>query len=299
MNRFLTAMAPLLTLVFPARATLSVVTSVPSLASLAKEVGGDHVSVVSLAGSLQDPHFVDGRPSFIVKLHDADLLAYVGAELEVGWLPSLVTNARNGGIQPGQPGNFDASSVVGGLQEVGAGVDRSQGDVHPNGNPHFLMDPRYGMRVAKALSERFALLDPAHAADYAAGWQRFAVGMRARVLAWEAAMSPFKGAAVVGFHQSIGYLTAWLGLKRAGFVEPLPGISPGPKHLAELIVLMRQRSARVIICEPWYDAETAQVVAEKAGATVVRLPGDVGSDGIPTYAAYFDHIVTSLIGALK
>jgi len=280
-----------------ASAKVRVVTSVPALAALTREVGGSLVHVDSLASPIQDPHFVDGRPSLIVKLNKADLLVHVGLGLEVGWLPALVVNARNARIQPGQPGNLDASTECGPLLGAG-GADRRFGDVHPGGNPHYLYDPRYGVHVARAITRRLEAIDGANAAAYRAHLARFEAEMAKRLAAWNAMMAPYRGRTIVGFHESLVYLTTWLGLKSPAFIEPLPGIAPGPKHLAKLILRMKSTGAKVIFTERWYNAETTRVVAAKTGARVVRLPGDVGAPGVPTYAALIDAIVRSLRDAL-
>ncbi len=281
----------------PARASaeVNVVTTVPVLADLVRQVGGSYVSVHSLAPANQDPHYVDARPSFVLALHRADLLVYVGLGLEVGWLPTLLADARNADIQPGRPGHLDASTVCGPILGKPDGrVDRSRGDLHPSGNPHYLLDPRYGLRVADAIAQRLAMLDPEHAQAYRSAYQAFAQRMRRRIAAWEHTMAPFRGQPIVGYHESLVYLAHWLGLKEAGFVEPLPGISPSPRHLAQLILSMRRQHVRVLLSEPWYDMETARTVAAKSGATLVRLPGGVGSPGIRDYEGYIDAVVRGL-----
>jgi len=284
----------------PARASaeVNVVTTVPALADLVRQVGGSHVSVRSLAPSNQDPHYVDARPSFVLALHRADLLVYVGMGLEAGWLPSLLADARNADIQPGRPGHLDASTVCGPILGRPDGrVDRSRGDIHPGGNPHYLLDPHYGLRVADAIAQRLAMLDSEHAQAYRDAYAAFAGRLRRRIAAWERVMAPYRGRPIVGYHESLVYLTHWLGLKEAGFVEPLPGISPSPRHLARLILSMRRQHVGVLLSEPWYDMETARTVAAKSGAKLVRLPGGVGSPGIGDYEAYIDAVVRGLAEA--
>jgi len=279
-------------------AQIHVVATIPSLGALATEVGGEHVEVRSLAAPNQDPHFVDGRPSMALLLNRADLLIHVGLGRESGWLPPLLTNARNGRLQPGRSGNLDTSSICGALLGV-RGRDRRFGDIHPAGNPHFLYDPRYGVRVAQAIADRLAAIDPAHARDYRAGYEGFARRMRARIAEWESLMAPFRGQAVVGYHESLVYLARWLGLRETGFIQPLPGIPPNPRHLARLILEMRSEGARVVLVEPWYEAETSRVVAERTGATVVRLPGDVGAPHVRSYPELIDRVVQSIHRALS
>jgi len=292
--------AALMVMPVAASAKLKVVTSLPGLASLVREVGGDRVEVESLAAPNQDPHFVDGRPSFISKLNRADLLVYTGLELEAGWLPPVVTNARNGKIQPGQPGNLDASRFVVPLLGVPSGqVDRRMGDVHPGGNPHFLLSPKYGLMVAHAIAERMTELDPPNAAAYRAGDERFRKDLEARMAGWEASLSKYRGQPIVGYHESTIYLTEWLGLKPAGYLEAIPGITPSPSHLAQLILTMKSQGMKVIIAEPWYDLKTAQVVASKAGASVAVLPGDAGGSGTQTYADMVAAEVRALLSAFE
>ncbi len=278
-----------------ARAEVDVVATVPTLADLVEQVGGEHVHVRSLALPNQDPHFVEPRPSFVLALHRADLLVYVGLGLEAGWLPGLLAESRNAAIQPGRPGHLDASMFCGPvLGRPGGSVDRTRGDVHPGGNPHYLLDPRRASKVAHAIAERLAHLDPEHAADYRRRLDAFSERLRTRIARWEARMAPYRGRAIVGYHQSLIYLSRWLGLREAGFIEPLPGISPSPRHLAGLILRMRREGVHVVLSEPWYDAETTRMVAERTGARIVRLPGGVGSEGAPTYLDYVARIVGRL-----
>lgn len=292
------AVAALLLGAGPAAARLRVVTSTPSLAALALAVGGEDVAVKSLAPPTSDPHFVDGRPSYVVDLNGADLLIHVGLDLEVGWLPPLVANARNAKILPGASGNLDASTVAGPLLGVGRSTDRAQGDVHAGGDPHYLMDPRMGVNVALGIAQRLVTLDPEHADAYKHRAAAFKQAMTAHIANWQQRMAPHAGAPVVSFHDSTGYLVRWLKLQPAGHVEPLPGVAPTPGHLAQLILEMRRLKVRVVLSEAWYDAETTRVVAEKAGATVLRLPGDVGAPGIDSYPALIETLVAGLEHAL-
>ncbi len=281
-----------------ASAKVNVVASVPGLGAIAREVGGQYADVTTLAGPTQDPHFVDGRPSYVVKLNKADLLVYVGLALEIGWLPPLIENARNAQIQLGKLGNLDASSVAGKLLDrKGSAVSRREGDVHPDGNPHYLYSPLYAVRVADGIAARLGKIDPNHADAYKKNATQFKHRMAGKVAGWEAAMARYRGRSVVGFHESLVYLANWLGLQRQGFIEPFPGISPNPKHLAQLILKMRKAKVKVILSEPWYNAETTRVVAEKTGAKIVSLPGDVGAPGIKSYDDFIDHIIKSLRAA--
>lgn len=295
------ALLALVALAGPASAEVRVVASLPTIGSVAKEVVGDKGSVTVLAPPNQDPHFVDGKPTMMLALNRADLLVRVGLDLERGWLPPLVTGARNGKIQPGQPGDFEATRFAGAPLEANASTDRSLGDVHPGGNPHFWYDPHRVQQMATALGERLAQIDPPNAAAYRANAQRFNGAIGAKLAAWEAQMAPFKGRALVPWHKSLPYLEAWLGLQEFGTVEPLPGISPSPSHLAQLILRMREvKPPAVVISEPWYNLNTARTVAEKAGTKLVVLPGEAGAaPGTDTYAGWMQVVLDRLRAGLE
>ena len=293
MRRFTTFIALLLlTLPIPARAAVQVVTTTTGLAALAREIGGADTGVKALAGANEDPHFVDGKPSFLVALNRADLLIYVGADLEAGWLPPLLVGARNAAIQSGRPGHLNASLHVGPLLEVPSTLDRARGDVHPQGNPHFLYDPRRGLLVAGAIAEQLAVIDPEHAANYRERYRRFATNLQGRIAGWEHALASCRGKPVVGYHKSLAYLTDWLGLDPAGFIEPLPGISPSAAHLAALVALMNSKDVGTILTEPWHENKATQIVVGKTGARVVALPGDAA--GEETYIDFVGQVVSDL-----
>ncbi|MFT5429729.1 MAG: zinc/manganese transport system substrate-binding protein [Myxococcota bacterium] len=279
-------------------ATVGVVATTPSLGALVRAVGGEHVSVKTLAAPTSDPHFVDGRPSFVVALNRADLLVRVGLELETGWLPGLVAQARNSEILPSKAGDFDASTAAGPLLGVGASTDRRLGDVHGAGNPHYLFDPRMGVNVALALAARLSALDPEHKSSYERRASNFKRVMLRRIADWQSRLKPLAGKPIVTFHDSFGYVARWVGLTVTGHIEALPGVPPTAKHLAGLILKMRRLSVGVIVSEAWYDAETARVVASKTGAKLIRLPGDVGAPGIGSYPDLIEHIVQGLESAL-
>lgn len=295
---FATALAAVVALLAagPAAADVRLVASLPSLGSIAREVVGEKGTVTVLAPAEQDPHFVDGKPSMILALNRADALLFVGLGLEAGWLPPLITSSRNAAIQPGAKGSVEASSLVGPLLEADAKVDRSLGDVHPGGNPHFWLDPARVRMLALALGEKLAALDPPNAAAYRENAKRFASVIDGRIATWKAEMAPYQGRAIVPFHKSLVYLSAWLGLREIATVEPLPGISPSPSHLANLILRLRdEKPAPVVASEPWYNLRTAETVAQKSGAHLVRLPGDVGSaPGKDTYVAHMDEVLARL-----
>lgn len=284
----------------PALAAMRVVTTTPGLAALAREVGGDRVAVESLSRGVADPHFVDANPMLAVKLRNADLLIDVGLELEVGWLPPLVTQARNPDVQPGGKRRLTAAAAVQALDLPTGPVDRSQGDLHPGGNPHFLTDPRRGLQVAAAIAERLAALDPAGAAAYRANLAAFREKAGAAVAGWEAELAPLRGRRLFTQHRTLSYFLDWSGLRSAGELEPRPGVPPPPGHLAQLVELARRDGVKAIVVENYYDTRSAEVVAGHAGARLVRIPGDVGGEaGAATYLDYVGLVVTRIAGALR
>lgn len=282
----------------PARAALRVVASHPDLAALAQAVGGDRVEVVSLCEPTQDPHFVDARPNLMLALNRADLLVVVGLELEVGWLPTLLTGARNADILPGHDGYLDTSGFVE-RQEVPTGpIDRSMGDLHPGGNPHFSRDPRSGLRIAAGIAKRLARLDPDGASAYRRNYAAFERRLEAKMDEWRAQLAPYRGAELVGYHASWVYFADWLGLRLDLFVEPKPGIPPDPAHVANLLKLMRARHTVAVLQEEYYPNATSRLLADKTGAELIAMPGGVHLDRGEDYVAYVDGQVTRIVAAL-
>ena len=284
-----------------ARAEIRVAATLPALGALAREVVGTHGTVAVLAPPDQDPHFVDGKPTLILALHRAQLLVHAGGDLEAGWLPTLLAGARNGDIQPGQPGNLDVSTLAGPVLEVPAKLDRALGDVHPRGNPHVWLDPRRARRIALGIAERVAALDPERASAYRDNAQRFAERLDRKIAEWEERMRPHRGRGFVPYHKSLVYLADWLGLAEVATVEPLPGIAPSPSHLASLIVEIRKREPRpVVIAERWHNQRIARTVAEKAGAPLVVVPGDVGATRETSdYVAFMDDLLRRLAAGFE
>jgi zinc/manganese transport system substrate-binding protein len=279
-------------------AQVEVVATVPALASLAREVGGANVRVRSLSRASQDPHFVDARPSLALELNRAQLLLTVGLQLEGGWLPTLVTGARNPRIQPGSPGYLDCSQFVV-LQEVAQGpVDRSAGDIHPGGNPHYLIDPRAAAAVAKGIAERLGQLDPARQAGYQAALEQFLARLDTARAGWEKRLAGARGAPVIGYHKTWVYLAQWIGLVEVDFLEPKPGIPPNPSHVAHLLAVGRQRKVRAILQEVYYPDATSKLVAEKIPATLVRVPGGPDFHAGQSYFDYLERVVSGLAEAL-
>ncbi len=278
-------------------APLKVVATVPDLAALAAAVGGDRVEVTSMSLPTQDPHFVDARPNLALALSRADLLVVVGLELEVGWLPTLQTGARNGDIQLGGSGYLDCSSFVPLLQVPAGAVDRSMGDVHPGGNPHYLYDPRAAIPVAQGIAERMALLDPSNAEAYLAAADAFAQDMAARITDWARRLEPLRGAPVIQYHRSWPYLADWLGLRVVSDVEPKPGVPPTPVQVARVLKLAREQGVSLILQESYFPQTTAALVAEKAGARLVVLDGGADFAGGQGVDERFEALVARLEAA--
>ena len=258
-------------------AVLHVVSSIPTLGSLAKEVGGDRVQVESLGKGYQDPHFVEPKPSLMLVLNRADLLLHVGLELEIGWLPPLVLGSRNPKIQVGEPGNLDCSRSIPVLDIPTTKVDRSMGDIHPQGNPHYWLPPKNARILAKEIAQRLAQIDPEGRAAYDKNLASFNARVDAKEKQWAPMVRKMKGIRIATYHKSWTYVSQWLGMEEIGYVEPKPGIPPDPQHLARLIGVMKGDGAKLLLMEDFYNKSVASLVAEKAGAKLLVLPTDVGA----------------------
>ncbi len=280
-------------------AKINVVATTPDLAAIAREIGGEQVEVTVLAKPTEDPHFVDAKPSFIVKLNHADVLIEGGAELEIGWLPKLLEQARNPKLAPGAPGYVACAQGVQ-MLEVPATLDRSKGDIHAAGNPHFLVDPVNARIVAQRIAEAFCAQDAKLCDTYRANFKKFTDVLDAKLAAWQKQLEPFKGQQVVAYHNSWPYFANRFGLKMDLFLEPKPGIPPTPAHLAEVITKMKADKVHVIIVDPYLNRRTAETVARNTEATVVdvaQFPGGVkGTDG--GYIQLMDYLVNALAKAL-
>jgi zinc/manganese transport system substrate-binding protein len=283
----------------PAHAAVEIVATVPDLASIAKEIGGAKVRVTALSLPSQDPHFVDAKPSLVLRLNRADLLIAVGLDLEVGWLPPLQTQARNRAIQRGGRGYLECASHVRVLDAVGAAADRAEGDVHPGGNPHYLYDPRQAVRCARAIGARLGALDPGNARHYRANLDAFVARLEAARRGWEQRLAAHRGEPVISYHKSMTYLVAWLGLDEVTTLEPRPGIPPTSRHVASVIKVGKQRGVRVILQEGYYPDRTSTLVARKLGARVVKLPGGADVGRGETYLDHMERFVADLEAALR
>lgn len=283
-----------------AAAPINVITSTQDLASLVKEVGGDKVAVESLAKGYQDPHFVEAKPSFMLRLHSADLLVVVGRELEIGWLPALITQSRNAKIQPGGAGYLDASQNVRILDIPTGQLTRAMGDVHPQGNPHYWLDPGNGRRMAQSIQNKLSEMDRGNAAYFAQRYAEFDRRLGEAEKRWKAAMAPHKGLKIVTYHRSWPNFADVFGLDVIGYVEPKPGISPSPGHTLALQQEMRAKNVKIILVEPFFDLKTPNAIGRETGARVVVMTPSVGGVKDATdYIQLFDHNINLLVSAIR
>lgn len=303
MRRFpatITLVAGLLLVVGPAKAKVNIVCTIPDLCDIAANVGGTLVSTTSLGKGYQDPHFVDPKPSFALALRNADLLLLVGLELEVGWLPNLLTGSRNASVQVGQKGYLDCSTLVKILEVPDQKLSRAMGDLHPGGNPHFWMDPRNGVRVAFGIHRRLAQLDPGNAATYERQYKAYALEIVRLARRLKARLATYAGSYLIPYHQSMIYFITWAGLRRLATIERLPGVPPSAAHLAKLHQIISSTSGRkVIVSETYYPDTVAKRVAAKYNLPYVRLAHMAGGlPGATTYLKMLEHNVERLVSAL-
>ncbi|HEX2599098.1 MAG TPA: metal ABC transporter substrate-binding protein [Terriglobales bacterium] len=279
---------------------LNVMTSTTDMAALTQEVGGDKVNVDSIAKGYQDPHFVEAKPSFLLKLRQADLLISVGLQLEIGWLPPLITQSGNPRIQVGAGGYLDASQFAQILEIPQGTVTRAEGDVHPLGNPHYWLDPDNGRRIAKGIAGKLGDLDPGDAAYFQQRFQDFDKRLSAAEQKWDGEMKPYRGRKVVTYHRSFPNFAQHFGLDVIGYVEPRPGIPPTPSHTLELIQLMKRENAKVVLVEPYFDLKTPQSIGRATGAQViVYLPSVGGEKQVTNYFELFDYDINLLTKAFQ
>jgi zinc/manganese transport system substrate-binding protein len=303
-HRFLSfAVAFLLLALLPREAAakkLTVVTATTDMAALAEEVGGDRINVESIAKGYQDPHFVEAKPSFLLKLRQADLLVVVGLQLEIGWLPPLITQCGNPRIQVGAAGYLDASQFAEILEIPTGVVTRAMGDVHPLGNPHYWLDPDNGRRVARGIAGRLTELDPADRAYFEQRFQDFDKRLTAAEQKWDAAMAPFRGRKLVTYHNSFTNFAKHFHLDVIGYVEPRPGIPPTPTHTIELIGLMKRENCKLVLVEPYFDLKTPNSIGAATGAEVmVYLPSAGGEKQVTNYFELFDYDIDLLKKAFQ
>ena len=279
---------------------LTVVTATTDMAALAQEVGGGKISVESIAKGYQDPHFVEAKPSFLLKLRQADLLIVVGLQLEIGWLPPLITQCGNPRIQVGANGYLDASQFAEILEIPSGTITRAMGDVHPLGNPHYWLDPNNGRRIARGLAGKLGELDPADSAYFQARFQDFDTRLTAAEGNWDAEMKPYRGRKVVTYHNSFPNFAKHFGLDVIGYVEPRPGIPPTPSHTIDLIGLMKRENCKIVLVEPYFDLKTPNSIARDTGGMVVQyLPSVGGEKDVTDYFKLFDYDIALLIRAFQ
>jgi zinc/manganese transport system substrate-binding protein len=299
MKRILLTVIGMLLAASMAEAKLNVVATTADLGAIAKEIGGDNIELTTLGKPTEDPHFVDAKPSFIVKLNHADVVVEGGAELEIGWLPALLDQARNSKIVSGAPGHIACATGVP-LLDVPATLDRSRGDIHAAGNPHYIIAPSNAKIVAKNIADGFAANDPKSGDAYRANLKKFDDAIDAKLAEWHKKLEPYAGQTVVAYHDSWPYFAKEYGLKIDVFLEPKPGIPPTPAHLAEVILKMKEVNAHVIIVDPYLNRKTADTVASHTGAKVVEVtqfPGALkGTEG--GYIEMEDYDVNAVVAAL-
>lgn len=283
----------------PAFATLNILACEPEWGALARELGGDKVSVYDATNAFQDPHHVQAKPSLLARARNADMVVCTGAQLEIGWLPILLQQAGNPKIQLGQSGYFEAARYVR-MLEVPASVDRSQGDVHPGGNPHIQTNPHNIGLAADALAKRLSDVDPANSAYYQGRYKAFAERWKAAIQNWEREAAPLKGVTIVVHHKAFIYLEEWLGLREIAALEIKPGVEPTSAHLAEVLAQLQRQPAKMVIRATYNDARPSEWLAERGNLPVVLLPFTVGgSERAKDLFGLFDDTVQKLLGALK
>ena len=285
----------------PAQAKkLRVITTLTDLASLTQEIGGDKVDVEALAKGYQDPHFVEPKPSFLLKLRSADLLISVGLDLEIGWLPPLITQSGNGKIQVGAPGYLDASQFAEILEIPQGKLTRAEGDVHPLGNPHYWLDPDNGRRIARGIAAKLSELDPDDTALFQQREKDFAKRLAEADLKWRAEMTPYRGRQIVTYHRSWPNFAKHFGLNVEGYIEPRPGIPPTPSHTIDLVNLMKRENIKVVLVEPYFDLKTPNSIGSMTGAKVVQMmPSVGGKPAITDYFKLFDYDIAVLMQAFQ
>ena len=286
-------------LAWPAAAALNVFACEAEWAALAQELGGDKISVFSATTARQDAHHIEARPSLISRVRNADLLICSGSELEIGWLPLLLTQSGNDRIQPGSPGYLEASQFVTRL-EIPKVIDRALGDIHPGGNPHIHLDPRNIAKVAEVLTSRLAALDHANAELYRKRSDDFRERWQAAMQRWEKQAAPLKSVPIVVYHKDMSYFINWAGMREVGSLEPKPGIPPTPTHLAELVERMKRNPAKAVVYSPYNNPGAAQFLSERAKIPNVMLPFTVGgTDKAKDLFGLFDDTIERLLVIVK
>ena len=289
----LISLAALALLAVPAHAKLIVVATTPDLGAIAHAIGGDQIDLTVLAKPTEDPHFVDAKPSFIVKLNRADALIEGGADLEAGWLTPLLEGARNASLEAGKPGRIAAADGVA-LLEIPSALDRSQGDIHAAGNPHFLTDPLNAKVVAAHIARSFSELEAGSASTFQANLKKFDDQLDAKLAEWQKLLAPYQGRPLVTYHNYWIYFGRRFGLPMELFLEPKPGIPPTPAHLAGVITKMKADNLKLVAVQPYQNRKTAETVAAHTGAVVLDWPSFPGGKGTEDYIEWIDFLVNSV-----
>ncbi len=287
-------LAPLL-----AHADVEVFACEPEWAALAEELGGDLVSANSATSALQDPHYIQARPSLIARVRRADLVICSGAQLEIGWLPALLQKANNRNVRPGGPGYMEASQFVLRLDATGD-VDRSKGDIHPQGNPHIQTNPHNVAAVADALAKKLMQLDASNAAIYASRYAEFSGRWHDAIVVWESKAAPLRGTRAITHHKSWVYLERWLGIEEAANLEAVPGLPPTATHLSKLTKEFSNGGADIIIRSPYQDSKPSKWLSDRTGIPELVLPLTVGGTAAASdlFSLYTD-IIERLLGAIE
>jgi zinc/manganese transport system substrate-binding protein len=286
-------------LAWPAAAVVNVFACEPEWGALTQELGGDKVAVFSATTAKQDPHRLEARPSLIARIRSADLVICSGSELEIGWLPLLLTQSGNNRIQPGSPGFIEAAQFVVRL-ETPKVVDRSLGDIHPSGNPHIHLDPRNIAKVADVIAGRLTEIDHANEASYKERAASFGKRWQEAIQKWQQRAQPLKGMPVVVYHKDMSYFINWAGMREAGSLEPKPGIPPTPAHLAELVERMKRNPAKAVIYSAYNDARPAEFLSQRANIPGIMLPYTVGgTEKAKDLFGLFDDTIERLLAVLR
>jgi zinc/manganese transport system substrate-binding protein len=278
---------------------IRVVTTTADLRSITEMIGGNKVSVQSIATGYQNPHFVDPKPSYIISLSNADLFVTVGLDLETGWSPQLLSSSRNSKIQKGSPGYVDASEGVG-LLQVPSSVNRGEGDIHIYGNPHYWLDPLNGKVIARNIANGLERIDPSNKAFYEANLETFWTRIDQKLREWQTKMAPYRGAKVIAYHNEWVYFERRFGLEIVDFMEPKPGIPPSPSQLVKVIKEVTANKIKVIISSPYFTTSSSDVVAKQTGVKELTLATSVGAfSNIKNYFDLFDYDIDQLVAVLK
>lgn len=298
-STLLTLLLCLLGGLFTLQAQVRVVTTLPDLASITRHVGGENVDVFSIAKGYQNPHFVDPKPSFLVRLSRADMFVQVGLDLEIGWAPSLLESSRNSSIQRGSQGYVDASDGIE-LKQVPDQVSREEGDIHIYGNPHYWLDPIRGKQVAENIYHTLVELDPENEQAYSRNLEAFKQRIDEKMSEWQSMMEPYNGSEIIAYHNEWVYFEERFGLEIAGFLEPKPGIPPTPSQLVKVIDLMKNRNINIIINSPYFSNDSPDVVARNTDARIVQLATMTGGyEEIEDYFDLFDYNIGQMVEAFR